>query len=360
VYRDEIDTPALVVDMKVLNKNIEEMASFARSLGKKLRPHVKTHKVPEIAKMQLKAGSTGICVQKLGEAEVMAEAGIDDIFISNEVVGVQKIIRLVRLAEKIELSVAVDHPQNVLDLGKACKEAGVELGVYIDVDSGMHRTGVEPNRAGQLAETVVKTEGLKLVGIMSYEGHAGTPTDSEERKRLIDKAVRLTIEAVKDIRRKGIDLGVVSMGSSATVRRSATYEEVTELQPGMYVFNDWYLVEREAATPETCALTVLTTVMSKTANDRCVVDAGSKAFHFDMGRYPVCVNMEGVEIYKFSEEHGWVRLIGDAGVKVKLGDRLSFIPYHVCPCVNQFDIIYGVEGERVTNIWQVKARGKMT
>ncbi|GBC69196.1 D-threonine aldolase [archaeon HR01] len=360
MYRDEIDTPALVVDVGVLRRNIEDMASFARGLGKRLRPHVKTHKVPEIAKMQLSAGAGGICVQKLGEAEVMAAEGIDDIFISNEVVGAQKMARLVRLAEKIELSVAVDDPQNVQELGRVCREAGVELGVYVDVDSGMHRTGVEPDKAGLLAEAVVGTEGLKLVGVMSYEGHAGGPLEPEERRRLIDESIRLTIEAVKDIRRRGIEPGIVSMGSSATVRRSATCEEVTELQPGMYVFNDWYLVEREAAKPETCALKVLTTVMSKTSNERCAIDAGSKAFHLDMGRYPVCVGVEGVEIYKFSEEHGWVRLKGDAGSRVKLGERLSFIPYHVCPCVNQFDIIYGVEGDRVAYVWQVKARGKMT
>ncbi|MEM1944633.1 MAG: alanine racemase [Nitrososphaerota archaeon] len=358
--RDDLDTPALLVDVQLLRKNIGDMADFARSLGRKLRPHVKTHKVPEIAWMQLEAGANGICVQKLGEAEVMAEAGISDIFVSNEVVGKHKMSRLMRLAEKVKISVAVDDKENIQELGKSSKEAGVEIGVYVDVDCGMHRTGAAPEKAWLLAEQVIKTDGLHLVGVMGYEGHAGSPILREERHGLIDAAVKATLQAVKLMKHKGIEPDEVSVGSSATVKISGRYDGVTELQPGMYVFNDWYLVEREAATRETCALHVLTTVMSKTSPDRCVVDAGSKSFRLDMGRYPVCVTLDGVEIYKFSEEHGWARLSVEASERVKLGDMLEFIPYHVCPCVNQFDLMYGLEGERVVRKWEIKARGKVT
>ncbi len=358
--RDDIDTPALVVDVNTLRRNILEMVDFSRKFGRKLRPHIKTHKVPEIAWMQLQAGSSGICVQKLGEAEVMAEAGINDIFISNEVVGRQKMVRLTRLAEKVRLMVAADSPENVMELGRNCREAGVEVGVYVDIDCGMHRTGVKPESAWEIAKRVTELEGLYLVGVMGYEGHAGAPTNRDERNRLIDESVRETLRAVQIMKSKGIEPAEVSVGSSATVRVSAQYDGVTELQPGMYVFNDWYLVEREVASVETCALHVLTTVMSKTTSDRCVVDAGSKSFHFDMGRYPVCVGVEGVEIYKFSEEHGWIKLSGNAQTNVRLGDRLEFIPYHVCPCVNQFDKIYGVDGDNVVSVWEVKARGRVT
>jgi len=360
MYKDDVDTPALLVDVNVLHRNIEEMVAFSKRFDKKLRPHVKTHKVPEIAWMQLKAGSSGICVQKLGEAEVMAEAGIKDIFVSNEVVGRQKMIRLTRLAEKIKLMVAADSLENVLELAKNCREAGVEVGVYIDVDCGMHRTGVIPEVAWEIAKKVTELEGIYLAGVMGYEGHAGTPINREERIRLIDEAMKATLKSVQVMKSKGIEPPEVSVGSSATVRVSAQYDGVTELQPGMYVFNDWYLVEREAATLETCALHVLTTVMSKTAPDRCVVDAGSKTFHLDMGRYPICVGVEGVEMYKFSEEHGWVRLLGEAQTGVRLGDRLEFIPYHICTCVNQFDKIYALDGDRVVNIWEIKARGRVT
>ena len=358
--QDDIDTPALIVDVNILRRNIMEMAEFSKRLGRKLRPHVKTHKVPEIAWMQLRAGSSGICVQKLGEAEVMAESGISDIFISNEVVGRQKMIRLTRLAEKVRLMVAADDLENVMELGRSCREAGVEVGVYVDVDCGMHRTGVAPEKAWEIAKKVTEHEGLYLVGVMGYEGHAGAPINRDERNRLVDEAVKATLRAVQIMKSKGIEPAEVSVGSSATVKLSAQYDGVTELQPGMYVFNDWYLVEREAASVETCALHVLTTVMSKTSPDRCVVDAGSKSFHFDMGRYPVCVGMEGVEMYRLSEEHGWVRLSGKAPTNVRLGDRLEFIPYHVCPCVNQFDKIYGVDGVNVVNVWEIKARGCVT
>jgi D-serine deaminase-like pyridoxal phosphate-dependent protein len=358
--RDEIDTPALIVDANILRRNITDMCKFARSLGKKLRPHIKTHKAPEIAWMQLEAGSSGICVQKLGEAEVMAQAGINDIFITNEVVGKQKMVRLTRLAEKVKLMVAADSLENLIEISSYCSEASVEIGVYVDVDCGMHRTGVAPEIAWKIAEKVTELKGLYLVGVMGYEGHAGMPTNREERKRLVDEAVNATLQAVKIMKSKGIEPAEVSVGSSATVRLSACYDGVTELQPGMYVFNDWYLVEREAASIETCALRVLTTVMSKTSPDRCVVDAGSKSFHFDMGRYPVPVGVEGVEIYRFSEEHGWIRLSGAAQTNVKLGDRLEFIPYHVCPCVNQFDKLYLVDGDKVVNLLEIKARGCVT
>jgi len=360
MQKDEIDTPALVVDLEILSRNIEELARFAREKGRKLRPHAKTHKVPEIAQMQIQAGAVGICVQKLGEAEVMARGGLRDIFVSNEVVGKQKMPRLTRLAEKVKLSVAVDHPQNITEIGEACREAGVEVGVYVDVDPGMHRTGVPPERAPDLARLVSKTDGLFLVGVMGYEGHAGGPRDRDERMRLIREAMETTMKAVRLIKQAGVEPGEVSVGSSATVRFSAGFEGVTELQPGMYVFNDYYLVEREAATPATCALHVLATIMSRAAPDRGVVDAGSKAFHLDMGRYPVAVGVAGVEVFKFSEEHGWLKLSGEAQEKLKLGDRIEFIPYHVCPCVNQFDTLYGLRNDRVEKEWQIEARGKLT
>ena len=226
----------------------------------------------------------------------MAESGISDIFISNEVVGRQKMIRLTRLAEKVRLMVAADDLENVMELGRSCREAGVEVGVYVDVDCGMHRTGVAPEKAWEIAEKVTEHEGLYLVGVMGYEGHAGAPINRDERNRLVDEAVKATLRAVQIMKSKGIEPAEVSVGSSATVRLSAQYDGVTELQPGMYVFNDWYLVEREAASVETCALHVLTTVMSKTSPDRCVVDAGSKSFQFDMGRYPACFGVDGVEM----------------------------------------------------------------
>ncbi|GBC71915.1 D-threonine aldolase [Candidatus Calditenuaceae archaeon HR02] len=360
VDKSEIDTPALIVDVDVMIRNIRDMAKFAKERGLKLRPHVKTHKAPQIAKMQVEEGGNGICVQKLGEAEVMAEYGLDNIFITNEVVGRLKLSRLAKLREKIEVFVAVDHLDNIRDLSNIMRDRGLDLGVYVDVDCGMHRTGVPPEKAPDLAEAITRSEGLYLVGIMAYEGHAGAPLGREERKNLIRKAMEQTLFSVKLVERKGIEVNEVSVGSSATVRYSGMFEGITELQPGMYIFNDYYLVEREAATVDTCALHVLTTVMSRPSPDRGVIDAGSKTFHFDMNRYPIAVGVEGVEIVKFSEEHGWLTLKGEAQHRIRLGDRLEFIPYHVCPCVNQFDTLYGLKGDKVQYMWTVAARGKVT
>jgi len=360
VDKSDIDTPALIVDIDVMMRNIREMAKLAKERGLKLRAHVKTHKVPQIAKIQVEEGGNGICVQKLSEAEVMAENGLDNIFITNEVVGQLKLPRLAKLRERIDVFVAVDHLDNIRELSHVMKEHGLELGVYVDVDCGMHRTGVPPEKAPDLAEAVTRSEGLYLVGLMAYEGHAGAPRDREERISLINKAMEQTLFSVKLVKRRGIEVNEVSVGSSATVRYSSMFEGITELQPGMYVFNDYYLVEREAATIDSCALHVLTTVMSRPSPDRGVIDAGSKTFHFDMNRYPVAVGDEGVEIVKFSEEHGWLILRGQAQEKIRLGDRLEFIPYHVCPCVNQFDMLYGLRGGKVESVWPVAARGKVT
>jgi D-serine deaminase-like pyridoxal phosphate-dependent protein len=355
----EIDTPALIVDLDVMMKNIREMAKLAKERGVKLRAHVKTHKVPEIAKIQLEEGSRGICVQKVGEAEVMADHGINDIFITNEVVGTPKIKRLARLAEKNKMYVAVDHPENVKSLSEIMKENGVELGIYIDIDCGMHRTGIPPEKAPELASLVARSDGLFLAGVMGYEGHAGSPIRREERERLTDEAMKTTMEAVRLINKQGIEVKEVSVGSTPTVWYSSSYEGVTEIQPGTYVFNDYYLVERGVAPIERCALHVLATVMSRAAPDRGVIDAGSKAFQLDMNRYPITVGIQGVEVIKFSEEHGWLKITGEAQNKVKLGDKLEFIPYHVCTCVNQFDTMYIVKNNKVQHEYQIKARGKM-
>lgn len=355
----EIDTPAIIVDFDVMIRNIRDMAKLAKDRGVKLRAHIKTHKVPEIAKIQLEEGSRGICVQKVGEAEVMANEGINDIFITNEVVGDAKIKRLARLAEKNKLYVAVDHPENIKNLSRIMKENGVELGIFIDVDCGMHRTGVPSTEAPELAELITRSEGLYLKGVMGYEGHAGAPLKKEERQKLTEEAMKTTLEAVDLIKKAGIEVEEVSVGSTPTVWYSSSYQEVTEIQPGTYVFNDYYLVDRGVVTIERCALHVLTTVMSRAAPDRGVIDAGSKAFQLDMNKYPTVVGIDGVEVVKFSEEHGWLKITGEAQEKIKLGDKLEFIPYHVCTCVNQFDTIYITRNDKVEHEWQIKARGKM-
>ncbi len=341
-----------------MENNIVRMAKFARECGVELRPHVKTHKVPEIAKMQLQAGSKGICVQKLSEAEVFAVDGITDIFITNEVVGDVKLDRLSRLAERTRLAVAVDNVKNIRDLNRSCSERGIEIDVFVDVDVGMNRCGVGPPQAAVLAKQIAAESHLKFRGVMGYEGHVGSGSTREERVQLCQRSMNVVADAKKRIGHQGITVDVVSVGSSVSVWTTAKHPDTTEIQPGMYIFNDCFLMDKEVATIEDCALTVLATVMSKLDENRAVIDAGSKAFQWDMGKFPRPLKQQGVHVVKFSEEHGWLAIDGNSR-RIRLGDKLEFVPYHCCTCVNEHDEMLGVRDSKVEKVWPILARGKM-
>jgi D-serine deaminase-like pyridoxal phosphate-dependent protein len=358
MQKDELDTPALLVNLDKMERNIERMARFAEECDVDLRPHVKTHKVPEIAKIQLNAGAKGICVQKVSEAEVFLNSGIDDIFITNEIVGSTKLNRLADLASKGRLAVAVDNSENVSALSKVCNERGAELTVLVDVDVGMNRCGVSPAGASTIARQVSRGSNLIFGGLMVYEGHVGGASSDDDRARESKRATELISEAKQHVEKAGLKVERVSMGSSVSVWTNAKHPEVTEVQPGMYIFNDGFLMHNKVARPDDCALTVLCTVMSRPGSDRAVVDAGSKAFQLDQGKYPIALHNEGVEMMKFSEEHGWLNVKGK-GV-AKLGERIEFIPYHCCTCVNQYDQMFGVRGGKIESVWKISARGMMT
>jgi D-serine deaminase-like pyridoxal phosphate-dependent protein len=355
----DCDTPALFVDLDRMERNIRRMADFAKECDVNLRPHAKTHKIPELARLQLEAGAKGISLQKVSEAEVFADAGFNDIFITNEIVGKQKLQRLASLADKINLAVAVDNPENVVELSKSCSEIGSEVSVFVDIDVGMHRCGVEAKDAAELAALVSKQRGLVFKGVMGYDGHVGKGKTKDERTKLCNEAMDLIGISIDEIRHSaGLEPEVVSVGGSISTWTDAKRSEVTEVQPGMYIFNAINLVEAEVATLDDCALTVLSTVMSKPNEERAIIDAGSKAFHFDHSRFPHLVGLDGSEIYSFSEEHGNIALKG-RGKELKIGDKVEAIPYHCCTCVNQHDELIGVRRSRVEKIWKIAARGKM-
>jgi 3-hydroxy-D-aspartate aldolase len=357
--KEDLDTPSLLVDLSIMEKNMKGMANFARECGVNLRPHAKTHKVPEIAKMQLEAGSTGVCLQKLSEAEVFASQGINDIFITNEVVGAQKIERLASLAKKIHLGVAVDNQNNLMEISKACSNQGSEIDLYVEVDVGMHRCGVAtPEQAIALAEQVSKQKNVILKGLMGYEGHVAEGKTKEERLKICKEAMDIISATKRGMKDRGLSVDVVSVGSSVSSWINAKNPDVTEIQPGMYLFNDVGLVEKEVATYDDCALTVLSTVMSKPRDTHAVVDAGSKAFNFDQKRFPKAKGHDEIEVVKFSEEHGWLEL--SKGNGVSFGDKLEFIPYHCCTCVNQHEEMIGLRGSKVEKTWRILARGRMT
>ena len=359
VHIDDLDTPALVVDLDRMENNIKRMVKFTGECGVELRPHAKTHKVPEIAKMQIQAGSRGVCLQKTSEVEVFADNGIEDIFLTNEVVALQKMEKLAEIAQKIHLGVAVDDMDVARSMRRIFKNAGSEIDVYVDIDVGMHRCGVgDPDVAARLTHEVSSRDGLVFKGLMGYEGNVNGARSKEDQVRLSNAAMSKIVKAKKAIERDGTRVETVSVGSSVSVWTNAKHPAVTEVQPGMYIFNDHVLVARGVANWEDCALTVNSTVMSKPSADRAVVDAGSKAFNFDTGLFPNAPDWPGVKMTHFSEEHGWLDLQGK-GRNLKIGDRVRFVPAHCCTTINQFHELNGVRGEKVEKVFPIAASGKM-
>ncbi|MDA4134142.1 MAG: alanine racemase [Thaumarchaeota archaeon] len=354
----EVDTPALILDLDRMEQNIKRMSRFAKECGVSLRPHVKTHKSPEIAKIQLAAGSKGVCLQKVSEVEVFAAAGIGDIFLTNEVIVPEKLERLARVAQRTHVGLAADDVEVVKTIGKVFRDEGASLDVYVDVDTGMGRCGVQAKDAARVAKEISRQDALVFKGIMGYEGNVNGAKTKDEQVRLSNIAMEKIVAAKRGVKRAGLDVEVVSVGSSVSSWINAKHPATTEIQPGMYALNDHVLVSRGVATMKQCALTVIATVMSKPASDRAVVDAGSKAFNFDTGLFPIPLDREGVVMEHFSEEHGWLHLTGK-GREVKIGDRIRFVPAHCCTAVNQHERFVGIRGERVERMIPVLARGKM-
>ncbi len=355
---DELDTPSLIVDLDRMERNIRRMAAFVKECGVSLRAHAKTHKVPEISKLQLKEGSKGICLQKVSEVEIFAANGLNDIFLTNEVVTRPKLERLARIPPSVRLGIAADSLEAIQLMSQVFRDAGREIDVYVDVDTGMHRCGVRSTSAPALATEIARRENLVFRGLMGYEGNVNQARTKKEQMRLSKAAMDEIVEAKKGVENKGIKVDVVSVGSSVSTQFNAKHPDVTEVQPGMYIFNDHVLVKRGVATWDDLALTVAGTVMSKPARARAVVDAGSKAFNFDVGLYPVAFEQSGIVMDHFSEEHGWLRLTGN-GKDVAVGDVIRFVPAHCCTAVNQFDELFGVRNGKVERKFSVVARGKM-
>jgi len=337
-------------------KNLKRMQSIADSHGVSLRPHTKTHKCPEIAKLQLNEGATGICVQKLGEAEVMVEAGVKDIFITNEIVEPTKINRLVKLQERACVKLAMDSLENAQQVGGMAAASNLVVPVLVDVDTGMKRCGVPLGPAAvRLAKKVAATKGLRFDGLMTYEGHMYEVRNPRKRRAATQRTIERFVRLGKRIRQYGIDVSVLSCGSTPTAEAAATVEGVTELQPGNYIFYDLMQVEEGSAGLRDCAQRILTTVISSPSANRCVVDAGSKSFVHDHGKFPrILGDAKGTPI-DIHEEHLTLRTAS----KFRIGDKIQFIPYHACTATNMFDQVHIVEGDSVSDTWPVAARGKM-
>ena len=351
--KEEIDTPALLLDLDKLEANIARMAAYFADRPAALRPHTKTHKCPIIAHKQIEAGAIGVTCAKLDEAEVMALAGIKDILIANQIVGRRKIERLMGLAAWTEVMVAVDDARNVADLSAAATSRGVSLRVLVEVDVGMGRCGVEPGEpAVALARQVASSPGLVFEGLMGYEGHAVLRPTFEERKEKAEAAMALLVGAKEQVEAAGLEVRIVSGGGTGTYNISGAYPGVTEIQAGSYATMD--VRYRDCGVDFECALTCLATVISTPRPGVAITDAGMKALTPEFGM-PEVVGREGIVVTKLSEEHGALKLAD--GVSLRPGDKIELIPSHGCTTINLHDEFYALRDGIVEAIWPIGARG---
>ena len=355
---EELDTPALVVDLNRLERNLDRMATAARSAGVALRPHVKTHKSVTVARMQLDRGAIGVCVQTVSEAEAMVAGGIGDVFVANEVVGAGKLRRLARLARDAVITVCVDDPANLDDLGRAVRQAGSSVRVMVEMNTAEYRAGIAPGEPLlRLAERVEAARSLRFAGIQAYNGVAQHIRVHSARRAATERNVDLVGQSVDLLQRNGISCPVVSGGGTGTYDLEAASEVYNEIQPGTYVFMDAdYLANRDRLGGPfrdfEVSLHVLATVMSRRPGI-AIVDAGLKAISLGNG-LPL---VEGGEaLYsRFADEHG-VLAPADGSLPAH-GEQVRLIPVNCDPTVNLYDHLIGLRGGVVESVWPVDARG---
>jgi len=358
----DIDTPALLVDLDRMEANITRMADLAKRHGVNLRPHTKTHKCPDLAKLQVESGATGITCAKIGEAEVMAAAGLDDILIANEIVGEHKLWRLLKLAQKCKLCVAVDSEFGAGTLNQALEQTQQTLDVVIEVNCGQDRCGVLPGGpALKLAKQIAEFSQLRLAGLMSHGGHVYHATTREDVERIGRHEGRVMVETAELLRSNGISIDVVSTGSTAAADSCARVEGVTEIRPGTYIFYDLTQVDLCACALEDCALSVLATVISRPSPRRTVLDAGKKTLTSEPGGRTGNNGAFGFLpahnciISRLSEEHAII----ESDCEFAIGEKVKIIPNHVCVVVNMFDKMYGIRNGEAERMLNITARGKV-
>ena len=356
---EQLDTPALVLDLDVMDRNIKTFQGYFADALAKPRPVVTSHLCPQIARRQLDAGGTngGIAVTTLGEAEVFASSGFSDILLANEVVTVSKIRRLCALANQTSIGIAVDNPDNALQLSSGAVEMKVELRVLIEIEAGLGRCGISPGvEAIKLAQMVSGLPGLKLDGIMgSVPGPKGADDhsghDAKTRANL-----QIVLDTKESIEQSGVALPVVSVGGTHCYAQAIRMPGVTEVRAGRYPLMDYRL---KSFLPElNPAAKILASVISHPVDAMAVLDAGHKSTAPDQGR-PVLEGLEGGSATRFSAEHGIVDLEGDAQSKLKVGDKAWLVPYELGASVNQYDYFRAAKNGKLEGFWPISARGRL-
>ena len=361
---EEIDTPALVIDLDALESNLDTMAALLAPTGVKLRAHAKTHKSPVIAKLQMARGAVGQCVQKVTEAEVLAWGGIPDILISNEVVGAAKLARLCALAPIARVAVCADDASQVAAIETAAADASIRMTVLVEIDVGAGRCGVRPGPdAVALATRIAASKHLIFGGLQAYQGSAQHKRTPIERRSLIGNAVEAARRTVEQLRQQGLECAIVGGAGTGTFQIESHSGVYTEMQAGSYVFMDADYARNldEAGNPVSTfrhALFVLSTVMSQAQTGVAALDAGHKAVAVDSGM-PTVWHRPDIRYVSASDEHGKLEF-GSETTTPKIGEKLRLVPGHCDPTVDKFDWYVGVRNGRVECLWPVAARGGMS
>ncbi len=355
----DLETPAVLIDLDRLEKNVARMSARAREGGVALRPHAKTHKIPEIGWMQMRAGATGLSFAKTSEAEVFAKHGFPDLFVAYPVVSPSKAVRLVALSRQVRLCVGVDSVFGAEVLGAAAARAGQTLRVSLKVDSGFHRVGVAPEDAVSVGTRIAAIKGLSMTSVFTHAGQAYHREDPKEIERDNRDEATIVTAAADGLRKAGVAIETVSVGSTPTSRFGFAHPGLTEARPGNYVYLDRAQVGLGTCSFDDCAMSILATVVSASGTERAVLDSGSKTLALDMLRpkpdgYGLIVGTTS-RLSGLSEEHGIVAV--DPGDAFKVGQRVRVLPNHACVVSNLHDRVYGVRGENVEAVFEVAARG---
>ncbi len=356
LHLNELDTPVLWVDLEQLDRNIAILVEHFAKAGVQWRPHIKGIKTPAIALKLVRAGAIGVTCAKLGEAEVMAAAGIGDILIANQVVGKQKIQRLVNLCRWADVKIAVDSTATLADLSQAAQAKGVNVGVLIEINSGMNRAGVLPGAPVlELAQEIVQMPGLRFDGLMSWEGHSLSAPSQEARRQVAADSVALLTQSADLCREAGLTVRIVSCGGSGTLDVTPFLSGITEVQAGGAVFND--VTYTKWLVPTRPAIFVHSTVTSRPAPERIIFDGGFKTMPAWLNQ-PRPLGIEHVEKMATSAEHGIVTL-SEPNHTIKVGDTYDFVLGYGDATVFLHDDIYAVRDGIVEAIWPVEARGRL-
>ncbi len=359
----ELDTPALLIDLDIVDRNLGKMANYARSHRLRLRPHTKTHKIPALAEQQLALGAAGLTVAKVSEAEVMLKAHPGELLVAYPVIGKQKLDRLMAVAADTRVTVSLDSLTAATQLSAAAQASGRTIGVLVEIDAGLGRVGVQPGpELLALVQAVASLPGLTFEGIAFYPGHIKVLNEAADAALaalggLLDGVVR-HLEAA------GFPVKLVSGGSTPTLYRSHQVARLNEIRPGTSIFNDRNTVLCGAATYDDCAASILATVVSTAVKGQVIIDGGSKTFSSDrpMGLEAVSFGLvldapEAVFV-NMNEEHGFVDM-RKVSKSFQVGDRVRVLPNHVCVAMNLHEQVYGYRGENVERVWRVEGRGKL-